>query len=47
MTNASGQLITWTSGSGYAQVGYAIEAAASGQVFCAFIGAPSMKGGLT
>ena len=43
MTNASGQLVTWTSGSGYAQVGYAIEAAVSGQTFTAFIGPTSPK----
>jgi hypothetical protein len=43
MTNASGQLITWTAGSGYAQVGYAIEAAVSGQTFTAFIGPTSPK----
>lgn len=43
MTNASGQLIAWTAGSGYAQVGYAIEAAVSGQVFTAFIGPTSPK----
>jgi hypothetical protein len=37
MTNASGALITWTAGSGYAQIGTAIEAAVSGQVFTAAI----------
>ena len=37
MTNASGQLIAWTAGSGYAQVGQALEAAVSGQIFTAYI----------
>ena len=41
--NASGQLVAWTSGNSYAQVGYAIESAVSGQVFTAFIGATSPK----
>lgn len=43
MTNASGQVVAWTSGSGYAQIGYAIEAAVSGQVFTMFVGATSPK----
>ena len=43
MTNASGQLVAWTAGSAYAQVGYAIEAAVSGQVFTAYIGPTSPK----
>ena len=43
MTNASGQLVAWTAGSGYAQVGNAIEAAVSGQVFTASIGMSDPK----
>ena len=37
MTNASGQLITWTAGSAYAQVGLAQESAVVNQVFSAFL----------
>jgi hypothetical protein len=37
MTDTSGRLIAWTSGSGYAQVGYSIESAVVGQVFTAYI----------
>ena len=44
MTNAVGALIAWTAGSGYAQVGYAIEAAVAGQIFTAMIIPPSPKG---
>jgi hypothetical protein len=41
MTNSSGAAITWTSGSGYFQLGQAIETVtSSGQVFTAFINGP-------
>ena len=43
MVNGSAQLVTWTAGSGYAQIGTAIEAAASGQVFSVFLGASDPK----
>lgn len=38
MVNASGQVVTWTSTGNKAQIGYAIEAAVSGQVFTMFLG---------
>ena len=43
MVNGSAQLVTWTAGSGYAQVATAIEAAVSGQVFSVFLGASDPK----
>ena len=43
MVNASGQLITWTAGSGYAQIAMALESAVSGQVFTVFYDGSSSK----
>ena len=43
MTNASGAIVAWTAGSAYAQIGYAIEAAASGQIFTMYFGPTSPK----
>jgi hypothetical protein len=37
MIDGSGRFITWTSGSGYAQVGQAYESAVVGQVFTGFV----------
>ena len=43
MTNASGQLIAWTAGSGYAQVGTALEAGVSGQIVTVMLGSTDPK----
>ena len=43
MVNASGQLIAWTAGSGYAQVAAALESAASGQIVTVFYDGTSSK----
>ena len=40
MTNASGQLITWTAGSSYVQVGVALETAVTNQLATVFIFGP-------
>ena len=44
MTNTSGQLVAWTSGSLYAQIGWAIESAVSGQIFTVYLPGTSLKG---
>ena len=43
MVNASGQLVTWTAGSGYAQVAIAIESGVSGQIISVFYDGTSSK----
>ena len=47
MTDTSGRLIAWTSGSAYFQVGYSIESAVVGQVFTAYIFGPKCMAVLT
>ena len=43
MTDAHGCAVNWSSGSGYAQAGYAIETVAANAVATCFIGATSPK----
>jgi len=40
MVNSSGEIVAWTSGSGYTQIGVALEAASNGQIFTGFIFGP-------
>jgi hypothetical protein len=40
MTNASGLMVAWTSGSGYAKAGMALESAVNGQIFTLFVYGP-------
>ena len=43
MTDASGRLITWTAGSGYAQLAVAMESAVVGQIFSVTWAVPGDK----
>jgi hypothetical protein len=43
MVNSNGTITDWTSGSSYAQIGYALETGASGIVITIFIGPTSPK----
>lgn len=43
MTNSDGTVTDWTSGSSYAQIGYALETGASGVTITMFVGATSPK----
>lgn len=43
MMNSNGTVTDWTSGSSYAQIGYALETGASGAIITMFLGATSPK----
>jgi hypothetical protein len=43
MVTATGAFTDWTAGSGYAQVGYALESATNGQIFSMVIGVAMPK----
>lgn len=43
MTDTSGRLVAWVAGSGYAQLGVAIESAVVGQIFTAYIQGTAVK----
>lgn len=43
MVTASGSVTDWTSGSGYAQIGIALETGAAGAIITMFVGATSPK----
>lgn len=40
MSDAGGLVITWTAGSGYTQIGVALEAAVAGQIFTGYVYGP-------